>query len=1200
MSSNDLRAVARTAITAVGYYFGGPIGGAIAGMASNMLLPNEMPDQHREGPRLSDLKVTGSSYGKMIPIIYKGMRLGGNIVWSKPIQETSNTVVSEAPGGKGGGGGGDVSTTTYSYSASFFVVFSEGPGTAVGRIWLNGKLAYDNRLNASAESKLTSMAGVARMTFYNGAATQVPDALMVAHDGDAPAYRGVSGILFERMQLADYGNRIPNVEAEIFHTFSVIDEQTAIAGVDGRTAAAITDDGMLIAVQDASPLDGTFETLALLNPFTGAVIKKWSSMAGFGLNTTLSKTSPAMTSRGDVLLINGQGYVFWGERTGFPALVGGMIQAQFGIGEGTNSSTVRPMKDEHGTLIGACTLDDNVAHVLFRILPSAFSESGVLSDSIAYLAYLSGPPRAAWYNYDGKVTLAYECGPGIAQAITEYRVHQVAGGIEGGVMLTSPLRTVKISDLSGTKPVGAIRDICVAGDGSVFLLDLGDNCNLFRVDPSWTTCAKLTNYTANAVYQTYTLTKDWSTGDILNPHFPNVARWKADGTFVKDYLAPSGDGGFHLSSNPNFPRYLFTSNPITGAPYLYYISDSVANPTSETLAAVIQDVCVRCGLQTTDIDVSTVTGTIDGFVISSQMTGRAALQHLMDAYFLDAVETNGKIKFVQRGSASVATITEVDLGESQGGGGGDYDAITREADLELPREVAVTYADVNANYEINSQFDRRLTGSATGKVALQLPMALSADRAKQIAGTLLYSSWVNRTRHQFSTSRKYMHLEPGDVVTLSINSVSTTVRLTAVRDQGTRLQFEAIEDDSSIYSMASVGGQGPAPISTVAFSGPTNLLLLDIALVDGNDTYGIYLAGGGYVSGWPGAKIFSSSDGGTSYVDSGKAFTSACTIGTCTTTLSPNTIQNVFDNSQTVTVVLSSGSLSSVTELQGLAGANTCLIGEEVITFLTATLVATNTYTLSTLFRGRVGTSWASKMHRGNERFVLLSSDALRSMSLTSADVGKDVFYKAVTFGGNLAQSGSQSLTLYANRLKPVAPAHVGGGRNAAGDIIMNWKRSARGSAEWRDLVDLQLDEATESYEVDLFGGSTTTITSISAAANGLVTTSGAHGRAVNDMIFITGVSGMTNINDRAQTIVDVPSATTFKIGENTSGYTAGTGGVYRLRRAGGAVTTSTPTYTYTAAQQTTDFGSAQSPAYYAIQQMSARVGRGHAAYGQI
>jgi len=67
----------------VGSFVGQTLG-QIAGNAidDKIFGPTRLPDVH--GARLADLAVQTSSYGKMIPIVYGNIRIGGNVIWSQP------------------------------------------------------------------------------------------------------------------------------------------------------------------------------------------------------------------------------------------------------------------------------------------------------------------------------------------------------------------------------------------------------------------------------------------------------------------------------------------------------------------------------------------------------------------------------------------------------------------------------------------------------------------------------------------------------------------------------------------------------------------------------------------------------------------------------------------------------------------------------------------------------------------------------------------------------------------------------------------------------------------------------------------------------------------------------------------------------------------------------------------------------------
>jgi hypothetical protein len=164
--------------------------------------------------------------------------------------------------------------------------------------------------------------------------------------------------------------------------------------------------------------------------------------------------------------------------------------------------------------------------------------------------------------------------------------------------------------------------------------------------------------------------------------------------------------------------------------------------------------------------------------------------------------------------------------------------------------------------------------------------------------------------------------------------------------------------------------------------------------------------------------------------------------------------------------------------------------------------------------------------------------------------------------------------------------------------VTYTWIRRARKAKGWLDLVDVALDETTESYETDVFAGTAQNITAITRSSDGVFTT-GVHGYIVGDKIYIRAVGGMIQVNERPFNIATVPTTSTFTVGEDTSGYSTYTSGG-QVRKRGRTIASSTPTSSYTAANQTTDYGSAQNPIYAVVYQMSSRIGRGYPGVGVV
>ncbi len=184
--------------TALGTALGGPIGGALGSLIGNRIDRAVIGGPKREGPRLKELAVTTSSYGTPIARHYGTMRAAGTVIWSTDLIESSE---------KSGGGKGRPSTTTDSYSVSFAVALASRPIRRLGRIWADG-----NPLRGAAGDLKTG----GELRVYQGHSDQPADPLIASDRGAAcPAFRGLAYCVFESLQLADFGNRIPALTFEI-------------------------------------------------------------------------------------------------------------------------------------------------------------------------------------------------------------------------------------------------------------------------------------------------------------------------------------------------------------------------------------------------------------------------------------------------------------------------------------------------------------------------------------------------------------------------------------------------------------------------------------------------------------------------------------------------------------------------------------------------------------------------------------------------------------------------------------------------------------------------------------------------------------------------------------------------------------------------------------------------------------------------
>jgi len=198
--------MATLVLNTVGATLGGPVGGAIGAFVGQSIDQQLFGPGPRRGPRLGDLSVQTSTYGSAVPRMFGTMRVAGTIIWATDLKEENNAQSAK----------GQPDSVTYSYSVSFAVALSSRPIANIGRIWADGKPIRDSN---------GQFAAATGFRFLNGSEGQEIDPLIASIEGieSTPAYRGIALAIFEDLQLADFGNRIP------FLTFEVIADAEPVA-----------------------------------------------------------------------------------------------------------------------------------------------------------------------------------------------------------------------------------------------------------------------------------------------------------------------------------------------------------------------------------------------------------------------------------------------------------------------------------------------------------------------------------------------------------------------------------------------------------------------------------------------------------------------------------------------------------------------------------------------------------------------------------------------------------------------------------------------------------------------------------------------------------------------------------------------------------------------------------------------------------
>lgn len=1152
----------------VGGVLGRAVGSAIGGIIDDAVFG--VPTSYREGPRLADLTVQVSTYGKTIPALYGSARLAGNILWSRPIRETVTTTTSSSGGGKGGGGRGGTrtQTTTYSYSVSLAIAICEGPIDRVLRVWADAKL-------------LDLSQGTYRI--YPGDEAQLPDFFIQSIEGvgRTPAYRGLAYVVIEDFPLADFGNRIPNFTFEV-------KRKIAMEDVNGAPVEELVKSMIMIPGAGEFVYDTSIQ-LKLSGEVAG------NGWAQSGLAESINRHTPegkanALVSLDDLKEtcpnVDWVGVVVCWFGTSLDAAdcevmpaveykQGGHTQPEQWSVAGFNRATARAITLENGRPRYGGTPDDQS---LLRHLDALRARGyKVLLLPMCFMDVPGKPWRGRLTGTPASVNNLFTKTNGYNAFIMHY-ANLCAGRVDAFAIGSEMVGLTKVMDAPGVFPavnqfislaasvrgmLGSNVTLTYAADWSEYHHTEGGWYNL---DPLWASpnidvigidaYFPLTDEPQGAI----TLAKamaGWTSGEGYEWYYADTARttkaplapayaWKNINWFhanphvnpngqatawvpgskkvwFTEYGFPSVDGATNqpnvffdpASSESFFPRFsrgqvdmraqrlgITATEAVWGGsaiverrflwtwdarPYPYFPdlrhvwADGGVWLTGHwvtgklglsSLGAIVRLLCVKAGLPENRLDVSRLTQRVEGYVITRQASARQLIEELMAAYFFDAVESGGVLRFIPRGEGATVTLAEDALVSDAAGT--SLFTLTRQQSLELPKSMSVLYLSRTAHYQAGTQTAFRLSADSRDTETFSLPLVMADAEAKSVAETHLYLRWLGRQRVQFMLDNRYAGLEPTDVVTLMHNGAMHTLRITrTLRDQG-RVRVEAVADDVSLYQSYAPPRDAAGLGTAVPPLPATRLELLDLPAfpADAPDALSLRFAATGLSEGWRGVALYRSEDGGANY---GRIATleSAAVIGTAVTALEPYDGGNRLDEKSSVTVrLIGEEGLQSVTMLALLNGANAALLGEEILQFREAEEVAEGKYILRRLLRGRLGTESAMNNHAAGERFILLDGRVGRELVSPSLLLLLR-HYKPVTIGGTLGAAPVESFTYTGRALKPLAPVHLRGERDSAGHLSLRWVRRARVDHGWRDFVDVPLDEALEQYGVEVLSGET-------------------------------------------------------------------------------------------------------------------------------
>jgi hypothetical protein len=512
-----------------------------------------------------------------------------------------------------------------------------------------------------------------------------------------------------------------------------------------------------------------------------------------------------------------------------------------------------------------------------------------------------------------------------------------------------------------------------------------------------------------------------------------------------------------------------------------------------SLAALVRHLCLRAGMPEERIDVSGLWGAVEGYVIAALEAPRASISTLARHFGFDAVESEGRIRFLMRGRIVDLTITPNAMVGSASAQG-DVMELTRAQETELPQALKWQVARADEDYDAAQVEARRITVDTTRIASEAFPMAVPPEEAERRCRRALMEAWVGRETAVFRLPPSKLALDPCDVILLDHDGRLTELRLVSIADSDLR-SIDAVRQDRAVYDLPP-GDPRPASLSTPVVFGSPDVVLLDLPqLREDQPAHRPFVAA--HARPWPGAiAVYRSAamDG----FELLNTFGTRARMGVLAADFFAGPVSR-FDLGNALEVDLFSGTLESVTDITLLGGANALAIeaaaGQwEIVQAGTAELIAPGRYRLTRLLRGQRGTEGAMvSMVPTGARVVMLDS-TIASLPIAEADLGLPWNWRIGPASRSVSDETfvATSLTPEGVGLRPFSVAHVEQPWRVArspGDLTIRWTRRSRSlSADSWGLGDAPLAEEAEGYEMEIRSGESIKRTLISSTNRALYT----------------------------------------------------------------------------------------------------------------
>ena len=504
---------------------------------------------------------------------------------------------------------------------------------------------------------------------------------------------------------------------------------------------------------------------------------------------------------------------------------------------------------------------------------------------------------------------------------------------------------------------------------------------------------------------------------------------------------------------PNWPDMRHIWSDYAAYQYGHWIQGKTS---CSFLDAVIEELMTRCDLDSNKFKIKNINDSFDGMLIDQPMSAKDIIEVLKAAYSIELHESEGNLNFSSTSYDVVSNLKKEELILQKGK---TYNII-RAYSKDFPKFLSINFINPNREYKISNQQAIYSASNGKNKSHLDLPLVLSEESAKQISQKVISDIWANLNIFEFAVSLKYLHLRHSDVISLEIDGRIRKLKIINVKIcEDYIIKIQACELLQN-YELKKNISMAEASSKVIDDNSETILKIFEFRSADSiDDKVYVNFVAAGLNPNWQGAVVYMSSDKNEGFEPIAD-IKNAGAFGKIIDDLkSVNPYQIDYKNIFKVNLI--NGDLENIKSLFSEDKNNFALIGEELIRFQNARLTENFQFQISKLARGIFGTENEIDNHEAGDDFILLNEAVIR-LELDDSNIGKTLYFKAVTYGQNIYEVAPIPYKIKGTSQKPLSVVDL-----KIDAAKASWKRRGITSKSFYDYTDIPHLSNTENYMVE-------------------------------------------------------------------------------------------------------------------------------------